>query len=98
MIDEWYKQVAEPLEIGKRHSGLRNPWTGNQRDNIVHTKQNFHGLRIKDTDPWKKLKEGEKPAKREVDGHGVDGVDLGKIRSSIKAVHSYFTETKTNSQ
>ena len=88
MIEQWYEQAGKPLDLGKRSSGLLDMRTGQRRGNIPKAKRKIHGLDRKNTDPWKIVKEGEKEPK------APEGVDLGKIRSSLNAVHTYVTQTK----
>ena len=83
MIKSWHDKVFNILDTLER--------TNYKPTQIPEDKKKFYGLDIKDVDPWKKPpKDGEEePPKPK-----VKGTHLGKIRSSIKAIHTYVTETK----
>jgi len=82
MIQEWNQKVALPLTSADRQSGN----ILGVRGDIPALKKKQHGLDLPEIDPWKKAKKDEPALER-----NVAGVDLGLIRSQIKALHEYIT-------
>lgn len=82
LVEGWYSSVAKPLDIIERHNA--------HLPKIPEGKAKHHGIHLANIDPWYKPKEGEETPAREI---GKDAVDLGKLRSSLNAIHTYIKET-----